>query len=121
VQAARHRAAYDANQRAHQIIQRNQPIMRQNALLARRRAVEIAASFAPEAFQDDAFQTTDPETFLERYRTLPEKDQNAITEGLVASFLSLAAWIYTLPNENSAAKTMPSVGFSIRSILFGIT
>jgi hypothetical protein len=80
-------------------------------------AVAVAASFAPDAFQGDAFQTSDTETFLERYRGLSEKDQDAIKEGLLLSLVALGDWIYALANEDKG-QSMIALCFLVIGMYF---
>jgi hypothetical protein len=93
------------------------PLMMQNRHVGNweQPALQIAASFAPDAFQEGAFQSdlaaSDPtEAFVERYRKLPEKDQQAIKEGLLSACLLLATWIFTLANEDRGAAMIALCG-----------
>jgi hypothetical protein len=103
-QAAHNRAAYRARQQAvYRIIQQNERVRRQNALIAlhaaQRRAVWLAVP--PELGNEIATAENPTEAFLERYRRLTTDEQRTIKVRMATAILGLGEFTHSLIKQDA--------------------
>jgi len=71
--------------------------------------IQLAASFAPEAFQSNAFRTQE---FFDRYKTLSQDEQQAIKEGLLAALGALLPVIYAVYKRDASGAVIALYGLA---------